>query len=262
MANPSVSVSTYPTLLMVTQLARSVVNDAFTSRDGTPGGGRILTDKAAFLIPFVNSAMSELQARLINNGIQTFTMDNVDLTPILPIVQSDPSVQVSLTYTGYSNGTTSYPAPALPNDLLVPEVLWSRPTGSNLPFKEMYQPQEGISSRSQGASLHEWEWRGDSIWMPGATQTQDIRIRYVKKLPFFTGTEDFKITVIPIQGSVNILAYMVASKYALARGATDVTMLDANAEKYMTLLIKHYVRQRQSVSYYRPAYGQEHRGTR
>jgi hypothetical protein len=257
MANPSVAVSVFPTMEVVFQLARSVVNDAFTSRDGIPGGGRILTDKSSFLIPMLNSGVSELQARLINNGIQTFKMDNVDLTPILPVTQSDPSVQVSLTYTGYSNGTTTYPSPLLPNDLLIPQTLWSRPTGSNLPFKEMHEPQEGLSSKSQGVSLHEWEWRGDGIWMSGATQTQDIRIRYIKKLPFFTGTENFKTTVIPIQGCVNILAYMVASKYALARGATDVTMLDANVEKYMTLLIKHYVRQRQSVSYYRQAYGSQ-----
>jgi hypothetical protein len=240
---------------MVTNLARAVVNDAFTSRTGVPGGGRILTDNAAFMIPFLNSAMAELQARLINNGVQSFKIDNVELTPIIPIVQPDPAVQVSLTYNGYFNGTKQYSTPQLPNDLLIPEFLWSRPTGSDLPFKPMSQPQEGLLSYNQGPFLTTWEWRDDGIYMNGATQTADIRIRYIKKMPYFTGTENFQTTTIPIQGSVNILAYMVASKYALARGATDVMPLDAQVEKYFLLLIKHYVRQRQSIEYRRPSYG-------
>lgn len=256
MPNPSVSISAYPFMGQVTNLARAIINDAFTSRTGVVGGGRILTDNSAMMVPYLNSAMLELQDRLINNGIQTFKVDNVDLTPLTAVIQPDPSVQVSLSYTGYFNGTTTTATPALPATLLVPQKLWSRTTGSNLPFKEMTQPQEGLPSQSQGMSLSMWEWRGDSIWMNGALQSQDIRIRFIQRLPQFTGTENFNTTTIPIAGSTNALAYMVASKYALSRGATDVTALDAAAERAIRLMIQREVRQRQGVAYQRQGYGQ------
>lgn len=257
--NASVSVSRYPTIELIANRARTIVNDAFTSRSGVPGGGRILTDNSASLIPYFNGALEEVQQRLRNNSVQLFTIDNAILTPITPVTQIDPSVQVALTSTGYFNGTTQSPTPQLPNDLIVPMKLWSRPTGSALPFKEMTQPQEGLLSYNQGPYLTTWEWRDDGIYMNGATESNDIRIRYQKGLPYITGKENFKTTVIPIQGCVEVVAYLIARQYALSRGAQDVTGLDAQAEKFMRLLINQYVRQRQSVEYRRPPYGQGQR---
>ena len=67
--NASLNVSVYPTIELVTNLARSIINDAFTSRTGVPGGGRIMTDNSSFIVPYLNASLLEVQQRLRNNNV-------------------------------------------------------------------------------------------------------------------------------------------------------------------------------------------------
>src|SRR5271170_7610518 len=121
------------------QLTRSIVNDTFPGIAGTQG--RIFTDNAPFTIPFLNSAFRKLQRRLRNEGV-TFPKKNVVLFNMVPVVQADPAVFVSIGYNGYFNGTQNFPTPALPGDCYQPQLLRQRVTGSNLQFSPM-QPADG-----------------------------------------------------------------------------------------------------------------------
>src|SRR5277367_2448871 len=130
----------YPSVERILNLARSIVNDSFVGSTGTPGEGRVLTDNAPFTLPYLNSAIRKMAQVLRNNGVSTVIKDNWIMTPLLPVVNIDPSVQTFLSWTGYFDGTNMWPAPYLPPDLIVPMELWERQTGGELPFQPMSQP--------------------------------------------------------------------------------------------------------------------------
>ena len=57
----------YPSVESVMNLARSIVNDAFAGATQTAGEGRVLTDNAAFTLPYLNSAIRKMAQVLRNN---------------------------------------------------------------------------------------------------------------------------------------------------------------------------------------------------
>jgi hypothetical protein len=242
---PSVSSTIYPTVKNVLNKARSLVNDSYNN-----GAGRILTDDAPFTLNYFNLAVNHVQFQLANNGVQSFWRDNVILTPITPVEQTSPAVQIYVGYDGYFDGTSNNATPTLPNDLLVPWDVSERPTNSGQVFIKMNQPKVALPSRYQGAFLHEWEWRGDAIWMVGATQSMDLRLRYEAVIPEVQPTDDFSQTVIPIRNGAEALAYRVAYLYDSARGDAEEIegITEAQAEKAVQLLIDANVRRSQRVS--------------
>ena len=60
--------------------------------------------------------------------------------------------------------------------------MWERPNGSTDDFVEMIDlsDQGGLPSEPQGTTLRFWEWRADGIYMLGATQDTQVRLRYRK----------------------------------------------------------------------------------
>jgi hypothetical protein len=235
----------YPTAERVDNLARAIINDTFNN-----GAGRILTDANKATFEYLNSAIEYVQDELGNHGIPTFTKEII-LTPILPVAVSDPTVYPSISYTGYFDGKNTHTTPVIPQDLLVPWRLWERQTGSNAPFHEMGRPEDGLPSYRQDFKLRQWEWRGDSIFLLGATQTNDIRLRYEARLPFVTQPTD----IIPIKGVTNILAQLLAYKYAKARGAVQAADLMADANKMIQQICNRNARMNQRRRYRRQAWG-------
>jgi len=233
--------------------ARAFINDAFSS-----GAGRILTDTASLSIEYLNSAVEELQDKIRDYGSITMIVDNVIILGLPVVASIDPSLQVSLSYTGYNNGTMNYGAPyVLPADLLTPRFLWERMNGSSLPFTPMRQPQAGLESVYQGESLCSWEWRGDAIWMPGATTPRDIRLRYDTYFTPIPAGTNLSTVQIGVMASTNALAKIVAYNYALARGSQAAATMQADAEKHMRYIENRYVRQKQGVIYQREPYGDD-----
>lgn len=206
---PIVQSNAYPSAEYVLNLARALVNDAFQG-----GAGRVLTDSAPATFTYLNGAIIYLQDELINHGIPTFTKE-VILTPILPVTVSDANVYTSVSYTGYFDGSQNHSAPTLPSDLLVPWRLWERPTGQpTIGYIPMSQPMDGLPSYLASNFIRYYEWRGDAIYMLGANQSNDIRLRYEARLPGVAESTDN----IQIRGSENILANLVAFSFTQARG--------------------------------------------
>lgn len=247
---PVVQQTNYPSALDVMNRARALVNDAYQA-----GAGRILTDAAPFTIEFLNSAIEELQDDLGNNGVITLIVDNVLLTPITPVITPDPSVQVSISFDGYFNGTSMTATPALPSDCVAVLQLWERVTGTQ-GFLPMAEPQGPLCPQMQTAYQGHWEYRGDAIWMPGSTQTEDIRIRYESRFtPIGKGTELDTVQV-NILASTNALATLVAYNYARARGAAQAQMMKADAEEQKRKIINRYTRRGQGKPCHRQPYAQ------
>ena len=191
---PPVNSTFYPNVEDVLNKARALVNDTYNN-----GAGRILTDTNPATLRWLNLAKDHIQYQLANNGVQSFWRDNLILTPITPVLSSDPGVQVYVSINGYFNGSQVAAQPALPNDLIVPWDLYERPTSTDRAFTKMVQPKVALPSRNQGYNLRDWEWRGDAIWMVGSTISQDLRLRYEAAIPDVQPTDDFNTTVIQIR---------------------------------------------------------------
>lgn len=202
---PGLGTTRYQTLAISLALARSCLNDV---------SGNVFSDSV--LLPYMNSAYRQIQRALSVAGGPLFIVDNVTFT-LAAVVSADPSVQTSLTDAGYNNGSTNANPPQLPTDLLEPEKIWERPTGSTNDFQEMTDLTEGggLPSLPQGSTLGVWEWRTDGIYFIGALQSVDIRLRYKKLLPDLTQGSD----PILIPNAADCLAYNGAAMAATARGS-------------------------------------------
>ena len=245
----------FPTVDEVMELSRSIVNDTFTGINGAQG--RILTNSAAFTLPYLNSAFRRLQRRLRNEGVTFPIRDGYIISGLPPVVQADPGVFVSVGFNGYNNGQQMYGNLKLPGDCMQVSVVRQRVTGSNLQFVPMVQAQEGLPSGFQNNWLGLWEWRGYQIFMNGSLNTQDIMIRYLSGQPPINITADqFATTNIYIIDSQDALANMVASMYGSARGANpaQIKTVDDAANEAIEEMAQEYVRRAQTVTYRRDSY--------
>ena len=195
---PVVGSSAYNTAGQITALVRSLLNDA---------AGNLFTD--GVLLPYVNSAYRKVQRALAIVQSGTFLVDNV--TVVVPTVSAvDPSLQVAIT-------DATAPPNQLPTDLLVPVKLWERQNGSSEDFVEMVDltRRGGLPSRPQGQRLSVWEWRADGLYFLGATQDNQVRIRYMKAFPDLA---DATSNVL-MRNAQEAIAYMGAAMAAMARGS-------------------------------------------
>jgi hypothetical protein len=221
---PVVGSSAYNTAGQITQLIRSLLNDA---------AGNLFTD--AVLIPYVNSAYRKLQRALAAAGQETFLVDDV-LLVVPAVAEVDPSAQLMI------NDATA-PPNQLPTDLLVPLDLWERANGSSDDFVEMVDLslRGGLPSMEQGLTLQYWEWRQDGLCFCGATQDTQIRLRYQKSYPDLTdGT-----SVVLVRNAQEAIAYTGAAMAALARGSPFAERWDGVAEDALEDLITTSVRRDQ-----------------
>ena len=255
----------YPSFEEIMDLVRALVNDSQAGLTSTPGEGQVITDNPAvspFTLQFMNSAIRQVYRELRNIGAATLIYDNYIVSGLTPIFganglgNTDPATQQYLSYSGFFDGHSINSNLQLPGNLLYPERLWERQTGTNNSFVPMYQDESGMDSRPQFPTLSNWEWRNDNIWFVGSTQTNDIRIRFYGALPqFFSPTLDFSSTFVPVLDSADALAYKIAVMYARMLGSPGLPDLIAEAKEQMFQLKNQYTRRTQSRDYRRVPYG-------
>ena len=236
---PVVGSSGYGTASSVLSLVRSLLDDAAVAT------GDVFTD--AVLIPFVNTAYHQVQFEMANHGIETFVKDNVILT-VPAVTAADPSLQVTLNDT-QNQMTTVAPTPQIPTDLLVPTRIWERQTGSSEPFLPMVQRTDGLPSELQQERLRFWEWRTDGIIFLGATQSNDVRLRYESVLPDVVQGSD----TIQLRGAQDAIAFLAAALAAQSRGSPQAQVFDAAGnEALRKILVRGTRRQQHTLRRRRP----------
>jgi hypothetical protein len=236
-----VGTTSYNTADYVLNLARSIVNDAAESIEGD-----ILSNDQPYTFVYLNSAYQFLQDELVNNGEETFKKEVV-LTGLLPVVNNDPATQVFIYDQGYNNGGTNFSTASLPNDLIVPLRLWERQSSTLNCFIPMGKVTDSLPSIPKQSYNGLWEWRGDSIYMPGALLTTDIRFSYLAYLPDLTdGT-----STVQIRRATNALAYLTASEFALARGSAAAESLRGQGVEMIEQMTTRTARGKQRGSYRR-----------
>jgi len=169
----------YDTLDFVIQAARVRLNDAIQSI-----AGDIFTEAAAFTPQVVNNAWRRMQEYLADRGFAALNRETV-FFGVPKWAVTDPGTFVSLGWVNYFDGTTQQPAPVLPQDMIAPLDLWERVNGTNAIFTPMDQVLNGLPTANPagGTSPRDilnrlWEWRKETIFMPGASGLTDIRLRY------------------------------------------------------------------------------------
>jgi hypothetical protein len=257
---PITAPGVYPVVEDVLNLTRVHLNDTQAGATNTPGEGRTFTDSAPFTVPCLNAAIRHLSRRLPNNSSKTFIKDNVILTPVTGVTNTDPGLQCFIGFQGYFDGVNMNAAPVLPPDCLAVLELWQRTSGSNMPFQRTSQPKDGLGSHYPTNYIYEWEYRQDRINFVGATSTLDFRIRYEAMIvtPISaTNVAQFSQITINIEDSTDALALLTAWIFASPRSPEQAPVLLQKAEAAITELVNRQTRQDQGVPYFRNSFGNE-----
>src|SRR5579872_6965043 len=114
---PVIPSSAYVSVESVTNLIRAISNDMIYSQ-----AGEILTDTANFMFPLLNDSLEWFQNEVNNHGVTSFEKETflTGVTAAAFTPANDPGQQVSISDTGYFDGTLDHVSPQLPIDLLEP----------------------------------------------------------------------------------------------------------------------------------------------
>jgi hypothetical protein len=240
----------YDSLEAVVNTARVRLNDAIQSINGD-----ILTDTAAFTTTVINAAWRRMQELLVNYGVSVFNRETA-LSNISAATITDYGQKVYFNWANYYDGTTLLSAPVLPQDLISPLDLSERVHGVTTAYTPMDQCLNGLPPVAKAALNRFWEWRGETIYMPGATGTTDILLRYAGFLADFVdaGTTSFSSQPVPIMRCLDPFAFFICSEMAKARGDMDAGVFDQQAFAATEMIFNRDPRQGKSI-YKRSEYG-------
>lgn len=246
---PSTS-APYDTAGSILNLARAIANDAALSI-----AGNLLADNQPYTFVLLNSAWRGLQDQLMNAGINKF--DTEAVISGIPVAGSqDPATQCWLGYDGFFDGVSTFDTPVLPSDMKIPLKLMERQSGTIQQFIPMGQTSDGLSCSPKVIWLREWEWRDDRIYLIGATQLIDIRLRYSHYLPDLNVASD----KVPIIECSNALAYYLVAVFAGSRGSPLAQTLNAKGDLEAQKIITYYNHKSQRAQHRRIPYGRQSHG--
>lgn len=207
--------------------ARVKINDCPLSLSGN-----LLADSQPYSQQFANDGWRQFQRDLAQFGDPAQTEEMLSMS--LPVVaNNDPWTQVYLGQAGYFDGESFWEPPVvnvLPSDLIIPLRVEERLGGSLQLFSPMWPCDNGIPRGPKTTILRWWEWRsagpgnGNAIFMPGATVTRDVLVRYASFLTDFVNNLPLTDTPwyqqpIPIVRCADILGCYIAAAFAFSRGS-------------------------------------------
>lgn len=153
-----------------------------------PYTGNILDHTQASTQQLFNNAWRKFQDSLCDAGSKKFQA-SVVIRDIPPTASYDPADQSSISWFQCGDGVDFQTTPVLPDDLVTPLWMSERQAGTQDPFPGPDEPNmdfyvDGLPMSAQKYCLNGcWEWRGEVIYYPGATQSVDFLIRYRKNVP-------------------------------------------------------------------------------
>lgn len=183
------------------------------------GGSVSMAPSQAFVL--LNSAYEYVQDKLANMGWER-PIEEAFLLGVtaVPLAVRGAATRVYIGYDVYFDGVQNWNAQStppfvglLPGDLKIPLVLKERVNGSNSGFRPMGMANDGLTLRTQLPYFGEWEWRGDRVYLVGATQTLDIYLRYEAYFPKLVFPSD----PVKIFHGKNAIAYTLANRFSAPR---------------------------------------------
>jgi|SRR5271166_251177 len=241
---PVISSGPYDTAEYVLNLARSIINDASLSISGF-----VLADSQPYTFPLLNEAYRDLQDALYDTNQSRFTR-TTQLLLVTPVMPLDPGITVYINFTNYWNGSQSFNSPILPSDMMEPLKLWERQSYTTNYFSPMFQVNDGLPSISQTPALRYWDWENDNLIMPGATQTNDLQLKYACYLAdLIDGTSPVQI----LRGAV-ACAHFLAGEFAASRGSPLADAMFAKANEKVEQMTNRTVKRSNRGNHRRQPY--------
>lgn len=187
-------------------------------------GGQTLTNNAPFTLPMCNVAWQRSQQFLVSLGYVVLE-DNITIPGLPPASDLDPAKEVTLSWSGYDNGSgTLNTAFVLPQSLIRPvsDGLQERISVTSGVNTAALSPMDEIlgtlANVAKGMWNQQWQWRADKIVMPGARTNTDLSIRFAKYLADFT---NLNTDVAPIMRCEDMLSGFICAEFAGGRGDLD-----------------------------------------
>lgn len=250
---PNVGVTPYDTAGYILEQAIIITGDT-----AGPAGlaGNILNANQPGVLPMLNRLYRELQDRLISASVETFNKYGY-INGIPPANTNNPSFQVWLNYQSYFDGNENLAAWHLPPDLLKPLELWQRQAGNNF-----WVPMKPVSDAIETAPIvpyfNVWDYQNDKLLLPPASQTNDIKLKYLCYAPDITSPS----SPVLIARCQSALAYRMASEVAKQRGGLEMAAVWAkDADTAEAEIINRTARRESYQAFFRRPF-RSHRGGR
>lgn len=244
---PPLAAAPYDTVTTVLNSSRVRLNDAISSVQAV--SGKLVENNQQFTLALVNTAWRKLQEFLANLGFAQLRQEGIIFQ--LPVISgTDASLQQRIDWFNFFDGGNLYPAPVLPPDLMFPLRLWERQSGTAGAFVPMEAIVDGLPNFNKQARNGYWEWRADGIYLPGATQTVDLRIRYARYLPDFADTQQvlwFQQSV-PMMRSSDAFSYFICAEVAEGRDELDPDAFRQKGEAAAKLMMNRDVAMKQRIN--------------
>lgn len=220
-----------PTPTVPFDTVNAAMNTARTKLNDCPLAlsGNLLANSQPYAQQFYNDAWRTYQRDLADYGDPANTQKFVSYS--LPVVANiDPATEVYLGQANYFDGQSFYSSPSvtlLPQDLICPLHVGERLGGTIQQFTEVTPCDNGLPGYPKTSYMGWWEWRsagpgnGNAIFMPGATVTRDLEIRFASFLPdaVTDNRTQWYDQPIPILRCSDVLGRYVAAEFAFSRGS-------------------------------------------
>ena len=245
--------SPYSTAQDALDIAIVAANDG-----GGPAGmdGNILNpDTNPQVLPAFIGRWVYLQQRLISESVDTFTADCV-VKGLTPGTNLDPKVPVTLSWSGYWDGTSLNDAIVLPTNLVKPLEVWEC-QDSNASWATMRQaPDEINAGGAMGSRQGVWMFEHDLLIMPGCNNLTDLKLKFLAMAPAITSFA----SPLMVRGCESALAYLVLYELSGGRGGSMATMYKTKSEEAINQIINQTVRKQAYTSFARKPFHARRRG--
>src|ERR1700677_163864 len=240
---PNVAVTPYDTAGYILEQAIIVTGDT-----AGPNGiqGNIINANQPGVIPLLNKLYRELQDRLISQGVETFNKYGF-INGIPPANTTNPSQETYLNYASFFDGQENLADWHLPPDLLKPLELWQRQTGNNF-WVPMKCVSDAIETMPIVPFFNVWDFQTDRLYLPPATQANDIKLKYLCYAPDITGVS----SPVLIARCQSALSYRMASEVAKTRGGLEMAAVWAkDADSFETAIVNRTARKESYQAFFR-----------
>jgi hypothetical protein len=256
-----------PTKLQLTQAA--------PAQNGVPWMatiqvGEIFADSQAYVLPTINLGWRKLQKKLTDKGHPRLKQEAIIFN--LPVMTNlDPGAEQWINWNFFFDGTEEQDAPVLPPDFISPLRFWERPsigapspTNTNLNrFIPMHPAPDSLRARPKGTWNRKWDWRNDSIYLPGSIVAMDLKTAYSAYLPdIVPAAGGFSSTIVPITRCADSLAYYAAAEFVNPRGGVLATTFEAKGDAGIDQITNQFAKLQQRASFSRRAWGRGGNGRR
>lgn len=229
----------YDTVTTVMNATRVRLNDDITTLQ--PVGGKLIENTQPFSQQAVNTAWRRLQSWLANHGFATLKAETT--FPAVPGTgTNDPISESYISWSIFFDGSNPQAAPVLPQSLITPIELWERKSGTTNLLTEMDRVVNGLPKIAKLEWNRMWEWRGDAIYMPGATVQTDIVLRYASYLADFVDNSPLASTpwygqFVPIERSLDAFSLYICDEIDKARNDNYTGVYIPMAEQAAELIL-------------------------